>query len=268
MDRYMRRVLTFDCEGDQLVGTLDGAMGETGVLIVTGGRQTRIGPHRLMATLAHDLAASGIPTFRFDRRGVGDSGGNDPGYLGSAPDIHAALVAFTAACPSLRRVWGLGLCDGATALALYGAPVGLEGLMLLNPWVVSAEPNRPPPAAVRAHYRYRLLRPEDWRRLVTGDFNPKSLVNGLRTAFSRSDQRLANDVMSSFSTFTGPIHILLASQDATAQAFLAQYRGAAGRKAAKQPNISLALRDSGSHSFASTADMEWLTAHIRTAIVG
>ena len=264
----MRRVLTFDCEGDQLVGTLDGAMGETGVLIVTGGRQTRIGPHRLMATLARDLAASGISTFRFDRRGVGDSGGNDPGYLGSAPDIHAALVAFTAACPSLRRVWGLGLCDGATALALYGAAVGLEGLMLLNPWVVSAEPNRPPPAAVRAHYRYRLLRPEDWRRLVTGDFNPKSLVNGLRTAFSRSDQRLANDVMSSFSTFTGPIHILLASQDATAQAFLAQYRGAAGRKAAKQPNIRLALRDSGSHSFASTADMEWLTAHIRTAIVG
>jgi hypothetical protein len=74
--------------------------------------------------------------------------------------------------------------------------------------------------------------------------------------------------MSSFSTFAGPIHILLASQDATAQAFLAHYRGAAGRNAAKQPNISLALRDSGSHSFASAADMEWLTAHVRTAIVG
>ena len=104
----MRRVLTFDCEGDQLVGTLDDAMGEIGLLIVTGGRQTRIGPHRLMATLAHDLAASGIPTFRFDRRGVGDSGGNDLGYSGSAPDMRAALMAFKAACPGLRSVLGSG----------------------------------------------------------------------------------------------------------------------------------------------------------------
>jgi len=264
----MRRILTFNCEGEQIFASLDEATGETGVLVVTGGRQTRVGPHRLMATLARDLSSSGIATFRFDRRGVGDSSGNDPGYEGSVPDLRAAWAAFKSACPGVRRIWGLGLCDGATALALHGPPIGFEGLILLNPWVVPAEPEMPPPAAVRAHYRNRLLGREGWRKLVTGDFDPRSLFKGLRTALSRSDQDLADDAMASLSRFSGPVHILLAAHDATAQAFLAQYRGPAGKKLAGRPNIRLATLDSGSHSFASAADREWLTAHVKAALAG
>ena len=42
----MRRALTFACEGATLAGMLHPAAGATGVVIVTGGMQTRIGAHR------------------------------------------------------------------------------------------------------------------------------------------------------------------------------------------------------------------------------
>ncbi len=95
----MRRSLSFPCEGETLFATIDESAGPVGLLIVTGGQQTRIGPHRMMAKLARDLAEAGHPVFRFDRRGVGDSSGNDPGYIGSAQDIAAAVDAFKAEQP-------------------------------------------------------------------------------------------------------------------------------------------------------------------------
>ena len=39
----LRHLLTFDCAGAQLAGSLDKAPGATGVLMVTGGSQTQIG---------------------------------------------------------------------------------------------------------------------------------------------------------------------------------------------------------------------------------
>jgi hypothetical protein len=64
----MRTVTAFACAGETLVGTLDTATGETGLLIVSGGNEIRIGAHRGMALLAQRLAARGVPVFRFDRR--------------------------------------------------------------------------------------------------------------------------------------------------------------------------------------------------------
>ena len=57
----MRQLLSFPCEGATLGGTLDGAEGRIGVLIVTGGSQTRIGSHRMFERLAAALAADAIP---------------------------------------------------------------------------------------------------------------------------------------------------------------------------------------------------------------
>ncbi|HEX8528226.1 MAG TPA: hydrolase 1, exosortase A system-associated, partial [Allosphingosinicella sp.] len=71
----MRRLLSFDCEGSAIGASLDPAGGETGLLLVTGGTQTRIGSHRMYERLAAALAEAGWPCFRFDRRGVGDSEG-------------------------------------------------------------------------------------------------------------------------------------------------------------------------------------------------
>lgn len=264
----MRSVLTFACESETLLGTLDKADDPTGMLIVTGGRQTRIGPHRIMAALAGALAASGYPVFRYDRRGVGDSSGGDNGFLDSKADMAAAIRAFRSAQPQVTRIWGLGLCDGATALALLHSHVSIDGLILLNPWVVEAEGGSPPPAAVRAHYREQILTWAGWHKLLTRGFDIRAFVRGIKTALRKEDQTLARDVMASLTAFRGPISILLAERDATARAFLDQYHGKAGISLRGSPRVKLAALDSASHSFADREDRAWLRERILEAIVG
>jgi alpha/beta superfamily hydrolase len=127
-----RRHFTFECEGARLAGTLDPGSSATGLLIVTGGNELRSGPWGSQAELAARIAASGFPVLRFDRRGVGDSEGENAGFSASAPDIAAALHAFKAHVPKLKQVVAYGNCDAASALMLASGQ-GCEALVLANP---------------------------------------------------------------------------------------------------------------------------------------
>ena len=110
----MRRIVQLICEEATLFGTLDEGVSTTGLLIVSGGNEIRIGAHRGMTELAQKIASSGYAVFRFDRRGVGDSDGENNGFGSSEPDIGAALAAFRTACPHINRVVAFGNCDAAT----------------------------------------------------------------------------------------------------------------------------------------------------------
>lgn len=131
------------CEGATLIGTLDEADSDTGLMIVSGGNEPRMGAHRGQAMLAARIAARGFPVFRFDRRGVGDSEGINGGWASSGPDIAAAVDAFADAA-NLTRVIGFGNCDAAAALAMFGAQAGFAKVLLSNPWL-SDEPDALPP---------------------------------------------------------------------------------------------------------------------------
>lgn len=211
----MRRLLTFTCEGDMLGATIDGD-GAIGILMVTGGSQTRIGSHRMYERLAKSLAEKGYACIRFDRRGVGDSEGEDPGFRGSGPEIAAAAAAFRAEVPGLQRIIGFGLCDGATALALSGAQAGLSGVIMTNPWLVETEPDAPPPAAIRRHYRDRLASVEGWKRLLTGAISYRKLASGIVRAAAPASSALAADAAASLARHRLPVALILAGGDATA----------------------------------------------------
>ena len=60
------------------------------LLLVSGGNELRSGPWGSQAQLAAQIATAGFPVLRFDRRGVGDSEGQNTGFTGSADDIAAA----------------------------------------------------------------------------------------------------------------------------------------------------------------------------------
>ena len=134
----MRHQLNFDCEGAALAASLDDAPGSTGLLIVSGGNEIRSGAHRGMATLAQRVAAAGHPVFRFDRRGVGDSEGDNGGFESSGPDIAAAIAAFREESPQVSSIVAFGNCDAASALLLH-QPLAIDGLIVANPWTYESD---------------------------------------------------------------------------------------------------------------------------------
>ncbi len=259
----MRHLLTFNCAGAQLAGSLDAASGSTGLLMVTGGSQTRVGSHRMFERLAAGLAAEGNPCFRYDRSGVGDSAGDDPGFRGSGPDLAAALATFCAAQPQLTRVIGFGLCDGATALALCGER--LDGLILANPWLVEAEAGQPPPAAIRARYRERLLSRTGWRDLLTGAVSYRKLLGGLAKIARPADGDLVQEVARALRRQRAPIRLILARGDATAIAAEAEWRKPAFAPIRARAGAIIHL-DTDSHTFARPGDEQALALAVRDAL--
>jgi exosortase A-associated hydrolase 1 len=250
----MRELITFNCEGSVLAGSLDHAQGEAGLLIVTGGSQTRIGSHRLFERLATSLAASGHPCFRFDRRGVGDSEGADPGFRDSREDMIAAAAAFRASAPEVRSIYGFGLCDGATALMLHGRDAGLDGLILANPWLVEAAAGQPPPAAIRRLYAQRLTSREGWRRLLAGRVSWRRLAGGLRRAATPPRSALGRDAIGALNASRLPAGLILSRGDATAIAAEPIWRSGG----LTQP-VHI---ETDSHTFARSGDLEALSAAV------
>jgi exosortase A-associated hydrolase 1 len=178
---FEERTLAFDCGGARLYGILALPAGarDRGVLVVVGGPQYRAGSHRQFTLLARALAADGVPTMRFDYRGMGDSEGDARSFEAIEDDLRAAIDAFFEAAPGLREVVLWGLCDGASAAAMY-APSDrrVSGLVLLNPWVRTADGLAR--ATLRHYYRQRLLERSFWSGLVRGRFD---LVGSLRSLF-------------------------------------------------------------------------------------
>lgn len=239
---FSEEALSFDCAGERLVGIAAVpkklALGDIAVLIVVGGPQVRIGSHRHFVQLARALASNGVPTLRFDVRGMGDSSGERRDFTQLDDDIEAGISTLRRHCPGVRRVVLWGLCDGASASLLYLFATGdarVAGLVLLNPWVRSAETLAR--ANVKHYYRDRLKQPEFWRKLLSGKVAAKAaaeLIGNLWTAMTRpggADRSAANGRPGPDSPFTarmlhaarlfdGPMLFVLSGRDYTAKEFL------------------------------------------------
>lgn len=255
-----RRHLTFQCGTDTLAGTLDEAGGTTGLLLVSGGSEIRSGAFGGQARLAAELAERGCPVFRYDRRGVGDSSGSDAGFRGSAPDIAAALAAFRREAPHVTKVIAFGNCDAASALMLAGG-AGLDGLVLANPWTFDSDTDSapPPPAAIRARYAEKLKNPHELMRFATGQVSLQKLVGGLKHALKPAPEPtgLAHEITACLAQFEGPVRILIAERDRTAQAFLAGWDG-------KDQRLDRCA--GASHAFVEPAAREWLRDRLLEAL--
>jgi exosortase A-associated hydrolase 1 len=261
----MRRLLSFDCEGAALGGSLDPADGSTGLLIVTGGTQTRIGSHRMFERLAAALAAAGWPCFRFDRRGVGDSEREDPDFRESGPDLAAAAAVFRREQPQLTRLLGFGLCDGASALALHGNAAGLDGFVLVNPWFVEAEAGEPAAAAIKSRYKEQLLSVEGWKRLLSGSISYRKILKGLGRIVSSKPSSLSGEIAASLGNAGLPAQLILATGDATAIAAQAEW-ASPGYRRVREANPAPVTIDSDSHTFSRPGDEAALLAAVRGAL--
>lgn len=268
----MRQPLIFSCDGADLAGTLHPATGRTGVIIVTGGLQTRYGSHRGFVVLGDHLAKAGFPVLRFDRRGVGDSDGEDPGFRDSGADIAAAVAALRRACPDVRDIIGWGLCDGATALTLHST--GFSGLILANPWMLDSDQVAPlpHPAAIKGHYATRIISARAWLRLLSGKVNLQALLGGiLKIARSAPISATSASIIKNLTEYGGKVLVLLAGRDATALAFGALLRSPAFSHFAARATV--AVIDGATHTFPGAeserrmieACLDWLSTLDRPA---
>lgn len=258
---------TFDCDGLALAGTLDTAPGTAGLLIVNGGSEIRSGAFGGQADMAARIARAGYPVFRFDRRGVGDSEGENRGFRHSAKDLECALEAFRTIAPQLSRVVAFGNCDAASALMLSGG-AGCDGLVLSNPWTIEQHDSgtaddTPPPAALRARYVGKLKNPREIMRLLGGGVDLGKLGRGIRHALRPPPppSTLAQDMANGLRAFTGDVRILIATADRTAQVFEAAWESVCGEA---DPRISRC--EGAGHAYVDPEHRDWLEAQLLAAL--
>ena len=263
----MRQHIQFTCRGSQLVATIDDGRSATGLLIVSGGNELRSGAHRGMAKLAERLSRDGFPVFRFDRRGVGDSEGENGGFLSSAPDMAAAVAAFRETCPGLDRIVAFGNCDAATALALHHDPDDIAALLLANPWVIEDSHGMPPAAAIRRRYWERLKSPRKLWELATGRINLAKLWQGIAAARGRGQEGpLARAMAKALCNTNRPVTLILADRDSTAVAFEEAWKGPAFRDLHGGGRVRTIRIPTASHSFARPEDAEALYRAVRNML--
>lgn len=281
MGKHMRRWLSLAVDGASCAATLDEAAGAHGLLIVSGGNEIRSGAHRGMAWLAAEIAAAGHPVLRFDRRGIGDSEGDNGGFESSAADITVALALFRAECPHLNRITAFGNCDAAAALILHhDATTGPDALILANPWTidlpdadekVDAAPALPPAAAIRARYLAKLGSPRELWRLVSGGVDLRKLARGLVAARSTGpartdDTSVAARLHRALDRIDCPVQFLIAEGDGTAQAFMAHWGSAGWTDVRSKPTMTLSRHPTTSHGFADNAARDWLRDRLIAAL--
>ncbi len=253
-----QQALRFSCHGCELIGivSLPQQPLARGVLIVTGGPQYRVGSHRQFTLLARHLAAQAIPVMRFDYRGMGDSEGAARTFDAIDDDLQCAMQAFFDAVPQLEEVVIWGLCDGASAAALFARQDRrVCGLILLNPWVRTEQGAAR--ATLKHYYAARLMQREFWRKLVHGAVKPGSAFASLRRLLGAAAQpnvdpqaQLPARIVESLSLFKGPILIVLSGDDLTAREFAdLQKTSTPWRRLASQARVQQADMAGANHTF-------------------
>lgn len=232
-DEWREEIHLFRCHGDRLLGiaTCPHKMTETGVLIVVGGPQYRSGSHRQFTLLARQLADRGIPSYRFDYRGMGDSEGPKQCFTTINDDIKAAIDSFTEHHPEIKSIVIWGLCDAASAALLYvNSDPRVKGLVLLNPWVQIGGLS----AKVKfSHYYFpRLVTREFWKKVFSREMEFSSAIREFFDAIKQSNTHQENPntpvepssyvekMLAALTSYKGEVLIILSGNDFTAQEFI------------------------------------------------
>ncbi len=277
----------FDCEGSRLAGVLHPGVPDasTGVLVVVGGPQYRVGSHRQFVLLGRALAARGVPVLRFDYRGLGDSQGEFRGFEDIEGDVRAAIDEFFRRAPGLRRVVLWGLCDAASAALFYAArDTRVAGLVLLNPWVRSQQTIAQ--AYLRSYYLRRIFDPRAWRDLLFGGKSLRAVVGSFARLVGEArgttpdethapagapagDSPLVRRMQHGFAAFAGPVLLVLSGDDITAAEFRTATTSSEWRRLLEERRVTTCPLDAADHTFSSRAwrdqvatwTSDWLLRH-------
>lgn len=272
------RPVLFELEGHRLLGIVHApsAPARTGVLIVVGGPQYRIGAHRQFVHLARQLATNGIAAMRFDYRGIGDSEGPFPSFEGIEPDINAALAAFQQAVPEIRSVVLWGLCDAASAiLTRQSTDPTIAGAVIVNPWIRTEAGEAK--AYLRHYYTGRFFSAAMWKKILKGEFRVGQSLRGIADFVTRTRHREAGDlptrVIGGIYNASTPLLLILSGQDLVAREF-EDGIGAPALARLAESHLTLVRLPEADHTFSKMASksavadatLSWIRDHFETDV--
>jgi len=241
-------------------------------VIVVGGPQYRVGSHRQFVILARELARAGIPSIRFDCRGMGDSDGERRNFERIDADIKGAVAALVRE-EGVTDVVLWGLCDGASAALMYAAKdPRIAGVVALNPWARSTQIAAA--TRVRHYYLQRLFSGEFWRKALTGGVGIRrgaselaASVGGALGARSHPGETYLRRMQEGWTLFRRPVLFVLSGRDFTAREFEAWVAQDRARTALlQQTNADVHRSDAADHTFSdarsrdavTTRTIEWI----------
>lgn len=251
--------------GYQLSAIVHDATATTGVLLIVGGPQYRVGSHRQFVKLSRYLATQGIPSMRLDTAGMGDSSGSKAAFYQQTADIELAIDAFFKQCPQLTQVVLWGLCDAASAILikLNRPDPRISGVILLNPWVRQQQSHAK--TMLKHYYLKRLLSRQFWHKLFGGGLAlrrslgsfwqtlqaSKTATVAATAQLTVTEQNYVAAMLSGWQQFNGKVLLISSGNDLTAQEFLQLCQSdnawATCLQSAQQQHIAAA-----NHTFAST----------------
>ncbi|REL25220.1 hydrolase 1, exosortase A system-associated [Thalassotalea euphylliae] len=258
----MEYAFTFSSNNEQLLSIVHPSVkrNDTGVLIVVGGPQYRVGSHRQFVQLARCLADAGYTTMRFDYTGMGDSSGKKAEFDAIDDDIRAAIDAFMQQQPELKRVVIWGLCDAASAALIYGhQDTRVKGLVILNPWLRSEQAMGK--TMLKFYYVQRLFSPDFWRKLIAGKVNVTASVKEVKNfaadsvgaGKTGSQTSYQERMKKGLQQFNGKLLLILSGNDLTAKEFEQQaFTDKAWQKIKSAQCFTERLSDSD-HTFSTSA---------------
>lgn len=273
--------IVFECAGDRLIAVLHRGSARTGVLLVVGGPQYRIGSHRQFVLMARQLARENCPVFRFDYRGMGDSEGEPRNFEAVSEDIRAAVNAFMAQAPHLTGVVLWGLCDAASACMMYAPTDGrVRGLIVANPWVHTEAGAAK--AYMKRYYGHRLLQRSFWAKVAKGDFKLGDSVADFARKLVRvsvgagaaqtAGQPFIERMRLGLQRLSRPVLVLMSENDLTAQEFRDLCKSnAAWAKLLARSEATVVDLNGADHTFSSYEALQlatvrciqWLREHER-----
>lgn len=115
--------------------------GGVSAVLLNNGSDRRIGPNRMWVETARRWAARGVPTVRFDQRGIGDSDGGENYYLdierfydARATDEVIAILDYLEGCGLPDRFALVGFCSSA----YYSFQAALVDERVLGAFMINA----------------------------------------------------------------------------------------------------------------------------------
>ena len=275
--------------GGRLFGilTTGGGQADTAVVLPNAGAVHHVGPNRVYAGVARELATNGFACLRFDIRGLGDSVREDGAENNTYPEW-AVRDTFAAMDHLKERGYSrfvvMGLCSGAHTAFHAGLEADrhdVAGLVMINPLTYRWQEGMSLEVAQQfkavEHYRKSARDPGRWLKLARGEVavgevikvafahaiaTIRSNLEALRETFQPSKaSQLSRDLRRLFS-MRRRIALIISEGDPGAEMLFAGARLAA-TQALRSGSIDLRYIEGADHTFSQLASRRALLEQLR-----